>query len=97
MRSRRQSYILHGYTLILLPKHSHASPTGYVKRARLVLETKLGRYIDEGYVVHHLDGDKANDTPDNLVELRDLEHRRMHASRDAITKARDYHGRFAVT
>lgn len=37
----------------------------YVHRA--IMETKLGRPLIKGEIVHHLDGDKQNNNPDNLI------------------------------
>lgn len=43
----------------LLGRHEH----------RQIVETLLGRPLKPGEVVHHLDGDKRNNDPDNLVVL----------------------------
>jgi hypothetical protein len=47
-------------------------PSGYVyvgndKQHRLVMEQKIGRKLVPGEVVHHIDGDRANNDPGNLV------------------------------
>jgi hypothetical protein len=34
---------------------------------RLVMEQKLGRTLRPGEVVHHIDADRANNDPDNLM------------------------------
>jgi len=43
-----------------------ADTNGYVLRSRLVVAEQLGRPLEKGEVVHHLDGDKTNDSPNNL-------------------------------
>lgn len=40
---------------------------GWIREARLVMAKKLGRYLEKGELVSHKDGDKANNSPDNLT------------------------------
>ena len=51
---------------ILKPSHPGADANGYVREHRLVMEEKLGRYLRPEEVVHHIDGDPANNAPENL-------------------------------
>jgi hypothetical protein len=44
----------------------------------LLLEEKLGRPIKDGYNCHHIDGNKLNNTPSNLIELSDSDHLKVH-------------------
>lgn len=46
----------------------------YVKRARLILEEQLGRYLLPGMDVHHRNEIKDDDRPENLEELSRGEH-----------------------
>lgn len=56
-----------GYVLVRAPGHPHANKrTGYVREHRLVMEKKLGRYLEPHEVVHHIDGNPANNAPENL-------------------------------
>lgn len=55
-----------GYILVHRPDHPDANRHGYVRAHRLVMEEKLGRRLEPGEVVHHRDGDRANNVPDNL-------------------------------
>ena len=43
---------------------------------RWVAEQKLGRPLSSDEVVHHVDHDKLNNDPDNLVVLSRAEHQR---------------------
>lgn len=68
------------YVVIHKPDHPHSNSDGYVKRARLVLEKKLGRYLLEGSMPHHINGIKDDDRPENLAELKLSEHTKLHCS-----------------
>lgn len=56
----------HGYVLVKSPDHPHRTAAGYVREHRLVMERVLGRYLERREVVHHIDGDPANNDPANL-------------------------------
>jgi len=55
-----------GYAFIIKHGHPGADCWGYVQEHRLVMEKKIGRYLNPGETVHHLDGNKLNNAPDNL-------------------------------
>lgn len=55
-----------GYVLLKANGHPHANSGGYVREHRLVMEAVLGRYLLPDEVVHHRDGVKANNAPENL-------------------------------
>lgn len=72
-------YFYHkGYVFILQPDHPKATENGYVKRARLVLEEKLGRYLLPGMFPHHENEIKDDDSPGNLEEVTRSRHVRLH-------------------
>lgn len=73
-----------GYILAYAPWHP-CQVDGYVMEHRLVAEQVLGRYLEDGEVVHHIDGDRANNIPGNLAVLSTAEHTRLH---NQIRKAR---------
>lgn len=66
-----------GYVRIYAPEHPKAH-NGTVFEHRLVMEEKLGRLLEPGEVVHHIDGDKSNNHPDNLELKTHGDHIREH-------------------
>ena len=62
------------------------SGKGYTKvngvhRHRVVAEKMLGRPLKPGEIVHHIDGNKKNDTPENLKVMTQSDHIREHLLR----------------
>lgn len=45
---------------------------------RAVAEQKLGRSLRKNEIVHHVDGDYLNNSPDNLQIITQSEHIRLH-------------------
>ena len=70
-----------GYEAVHFPDHHRAWGTGYVHTHIVVAEQKLGRPLLSGEVVHHKDGDKRNNSPDNIeVFGSHRDHARLHQS-----------------
>jgi hypothetical protein len=56
----------HGYILVASPDHPYRDKQGYVREHRLVVESRVGRYLRPEEDVHHLDNNKKNNAIDNL-------------------------------
>jgi len=56
-----------GYVLIKKPEHHLADADGYVPEHRLVWEETHNQLLPEDWVVHHVNGIKSDNRPDNLV------------------------------
>ncbi len=70
-----------GRILIHQPNHPRANTEGYVKRAIIVLERKLGRPLLLGMDCHHINNIKDDDSPNNLMELAHGDHTLLHTKK----------------
>lgn len=72
-----------GYVMVLMPEHKFCNTRGYVREHRLVMEKKLGRYLEPNEVVHHIDKNRKNNNIDNLQLFKSNgEHTRLENSKD---------------
>jgi hypothetical protein len=58
--------------------------TGYVKRADLSLEQKLGRSLLPGEIAHHNNHDRLDDRPENLEAMNRGDHQRLHNKENTL-------------
>ena len=74
-----------GYWSVYKPEHSRAYSDGYIPEHILVAEKMLGRPLkyygrqdSNNERVHHIDGNKLNNNPENLFITKNSEHRKLH-------------------
>ena len=48
------------------------------QKARRIAEAHLGRKLQEGEVVHHMNGDATDNDTSNLLVMTDKEHKQLH-------------------
>ena len=63
-----------GYVEVYQPNHRLASSRGYVWEHRLVWEASTGKQLPEWWVVHHLNGIKDDNRPENLIAMSKSAH-----------------------
>lgn len=79
---RRKERIIHsnGYILIWGNGHPYQDHHGRIPEHRVVMEKKIGRYIDpKKEQVHHIDENKQNNNINNLQLLTQAEHTKIHS------------------
>ena len=76
-----------GYILLRVGiKHPLADVRGYAYEHRVVAEKKIGRALKPNEHVHHIDGDKTNNVPENLEVLLSVEHHFRHRIKESNLK-----------
>lgn len=80
MFHRKPFIIKKGYKKVLLPAHPRSDKKGYVFEHIVILESVLCRPICNGEECHHIDGNRMNNSPDNLILFPNhSEHMKHHA------------------
>ena len=64
--------------MILAHWHPFADKKGYVAEHRFQAEEALARFMWPWEIVHHINGDMADNRPENLAVLSHSEHTRLH-------------------
>ncbi len=67
-----------GYMLLRLPDHPNVRANGYYPEHRFVMEKKLERLLQREEVVHHINGNKLDNRPENLALTTHHAHGKHH-------------------
>ena len=81
-------YYKAGYVMVYAPEHPRAVRTKHIFEHILVMETTLGRSLLANETVHHLNGIKDDNRPENL-ELWSRNHPAGQRARDLVIWARN--------
>lgn len=57
---------------------------GFIREHIYVMECHLGRKLEKGEIVHHIDGDKRNNNIENLFLTTPAEHNKLHGSSEQL-------------
>ena len=76
---KKTTVYINGYPMVYLPEHPRAKANGYVREHILVAEKYLKRPLKAGEVIHHINEDKTDNRPENLVVFASqAEHMNYH-------------------
>jgi hypothetical protein len=73
---RERSINASGYILIWAPEHPKSFSGGWYYEHRLIAERQIGRILRSWETVHHISGDKTDNSYDNLFICTRREHDR---------------------
>ena len=69
-----------GYILIYAPEHPCATKSGWIPEHRLIMIHTLKRPLSKVEHVHHINGVKTDNRPDNLIVLSRRDHMLIHGT-----------------
>lgn len=77
--ANRKPFVMRkGYRYICDPSRSSHSQ-GYISEHRMVFEDYTGVVVKKGEAIHHINGDKLDNSINNLMLLSDSAHSKLHA------------------
>lgn len=86
-------YIAYGRFIVYHPTHHRANEMGYTFRSIVHYEYFHNDVVTKEFAIHHIDGNKLNDTIENLQKLTNEEHTRLHRTLPKIVCICHYCGK----
>lgn len=77
-RRHKPYFTKEGYKQVYRPNSPMARDNGYVAQHRLIASKKMRRPLLPNEIVHHIDGNKRNNSPGNLQVVTRSEHWKIH-------------------
>lgn len=81
--------IQNGYILIKAPTHHRANKAGYVREHILVWEQHHNKHLPDGHIVHHLNGIRDDNRPQNLFAVTRKFHEKQTYIKALQTRIRE--------
>lgn len=75
-----KSLFKNGYYYVYAPWHPKACKNR-IQEHIIVAEKSIGRFLKDGEEVHHINGIKTDNTPENLMVVTHNEHMKLHIGR----------------
>lgn len=69
-----------GYRTVFFPSHPRASKEGYIMEHILIMENVIGRHLEKGEVIHHINRIRDDNRVENLQLMTVSEHMRLHTT-----------------
>jgi len=66
-----------GYVRVYCPMHPEANTWGYVYEHRLIMEGIIGRHLKKDEHIHHINGKRWDNSPENLQIMSPSEHSKL--------------------
>ena len=66
-----------GYVRVYCPMHPKANTWGYVYEHRLIMESIIGRHLTYNEHIHHINGKRWDNRPENLQIMSPSEHSKL--------------------
>lgn len=86
-RAHKVKRMIGGYITLYMPNHPRANSAGRIFEHIIVAEEMLGRQISVKERIHHINHNKTDNRPENLVVMSMAEHAKHHLARNITQKS----------